>query len=179
MSHRSNTRNGLRPLRIEWRTVAVSATDTVEYAAQLQSSLQELSDAGFNILSQQQRGTALIILAQRVVVDQSHQPGPISGPEPPLPPPPPLSKLRMQANLNAHADQFVYHFISPDGPQARRFTTMVDALRMVREHVDGDGRFVPGCLLTMTVSTYEGHALGGLLKAYASDIAAQPPKQVD
>lgn len=170
---------GARPARIEWRAIAVTAADPTEFASTLQHALQGLSDAGFSLAGQYQRGTGHILLGQRVVQEQE-------APGPTIPPPPPLARptgslatLRAQAALGQNETSFFYHFISPDGPQHVRFTSMVEALRLVREHVDGDGGFVPGYLVAMAVTTFEAPALSGLLKAYAEELAGQPPKQVD
>jgi hypothetical protein len=168
----------MRPPKVEWRSIAINDPTPQEFANSLQAALQMLSDGGYNILQMYTRGPAQIILAQRVVQEQpQHPPGPVPGPT--MPPPPPLSKLRAQSNLGQSEEQFVYHFLSPDGPKDMRFTTMVEALRAVREHVDGDGSFVPGYLVVMAVTTFESPALLGLMKAYATELASQPPKQVD
>jgi hypothetical protein len=168
-----------RPPRVEWRMVAITAIEPVEYAKQMQEALNALSAEGFNVLAQYGRGVGQIIMASRQVADPPHPPGPIPGPTmPPPPPQQPMARLRVQST-GLLEERFVYHFISPEGPQEQVFTSMVEALRVVRAHVDGDGTLVPAYLVTMSFCTYEPPQLGQLLKAYANDIAAQPPKQVD
>lgn len=167
---------GPRPPRIEWRTLVVADVEPLQFAQNLQMGLQMLTDGGFNVISMHMRGVAQIVLAQRAVQEQ---PQPAPGPTMPAPPQPtPLSRLRAQS-VGANEERFTYHFLSPEGPQEQTFTSMVEALRLVRAHVDGDGSFVPGYLVSMSVTTFEPPALLGLLKAYADDIAVTPPKQVD
>jgi hypothetical protein len=170
----------MRPPRVEWRTVCIDDVDPQKFANNMQTALQMLSDAGFNILAQYARGAAQIILAQRVVQEQVHPPGPIPGPTMPAPPPLPHATRRAATPPTSIAEErFVYHFLSPQGPQDVNFTSMVEALRLAREHVDGDGSCVPGYLVAMSVTTFEAPAIGNLLRAYAQEIAANTPKQVD
>lgn len=184
MSQRPNMPRGMRPPRVEWRAIAINDPEPMDYACNLQAALQMLADGGWSILSMYTRGPAQIILAQRALAEPPHPPGPIPGPT--MPPPPPLpgagaTRMRAPAPVpqSSVEEQFVYHYLSPQGPQDKRFTSMVEALRVVREHIDGDGSCVPGYLVVMSVTTLEAPALLGLLKSYANDIAAQPPKQVD
>jgi hypothetical protein len=156
--------------------VAITSLDPVEYAKQMQEALNTLSAEGFNILAQYGRGMGQIIMANRQVMDPPHPPGPIPGP---TMPPPPAPQRRAPPAPGTSEERFVYHYLSPMGPQDQSFTSMVEALRVVRAHVDGDGTLVPAYLVAMSFTTFETPALGQLLKAYANDIAAQPPKQVD
>jgi hypothetical protein len=182
MGQRPNMRTGAKP-RLEWRTIAITSPDPVEYARSMQMTLQELSDNGFNVLSMTQRGAAQIILANRQLGPEPHPPGPIPGPTLPPPPPAPTPQLARRPTSDLvhqnSEEQFVYHYLSPAGPKDQRFTSLVEALRIIRSHVDGDGTHVPGYLVAMSVTTFETPALGALLRAYAEIIASQPPKQVD
>jgi hypothetical protein len=165
---------GPKPPQIEWRSVAITDTDPLSFALTLQTKLQQLTDEGFNVLFQIQRGTGLVITANRTT-QEPPRPASVA---PTLPAPPPPNR-RFGPPSGKADEQFVYHYISPEGPRDRSFTSIVEALRMVRSHVDGDDGFVPGYLVAMHVVTFEAPQLTALLKAYADDIASTPNKQVD
>lgn len=61
---------GGRPdLRLEWRCVVVpDAKDPDEFAVSLQAALSDLSSEGFVPVRTLERGGALVLMAQRVVI---------------------------------------------------------------------------------------------------------------
>ncbi len=189
MSHRQNMRVQVKPPKLDWRTIAIADTDPVAFARSLQTALQELTDNQYNIVTQLTRGTAHIILANRVMLDTA-----VEGSMLPTIPPPLQSRATPRAaravlaktsvgpavvRSMADCEIYYYHYLSPDGPQDRSFDSMVGALRLVREHVLGNGDFVPGYLVCMVTTTFESPAFSALLRTYAEEIDASPIPRAD
>lgn len=182
MAQRQNMRVHVKPPKIEWRTIAITDIDPAHFAQSLQTALQELSDTGFNILAQLTRGSAHVILASRVVLEPSAESMMETVPPPPsLAPPRRLSARRpvREPLTSPDVEQFVYHYLSPSGPQSVQCASMAEALRLVKSHILGERDFVPGYLVCMVTTTFEPPSFPMLLQTYADEIAALPVRQAD
>ena len=170
MHQRPNMRIGARQPKLEWKTIAISDTDPSVFAQSLQEALQELSDGGYNILMQLTRGTAHIILANRLAADE---------PSATLPPPPPLRRVR-HPHTGRIEEVVTYHWLHNKESLHATFPSLLDALRLVRQHVNEDAGVLPAYLVATTSTTFEASSFPMLLHAYSEELTAPPPmKQVD
>jgi len=64
---------------VEWKVIAVDEADALSFAHKLQQVLTELTEQGYNVVSQMTRGSALIITATKL----------LSSPQQEATPPPP------------------------------------------------------------------------------------------
>lgn len=161
-----------REPKLTWRTIAVTAKDPLEFARELETALQELTDGGFNIVSQMGRDGAVVITAQKI------------GQEPPVDVPPetqpaPVAYRRRIVDAPAArsqgntTDEVLYHYFEHGVQQQQRFPGLVEALRVVKQHLQED--IIPASLSTVTITHFEQRAFPALLKAFEDDLTADPP----
>lgn len=174
----------VKPPKLEWRTIAVTDADPVDFARSLQAALQILSDGHFNVVMQLTRGAAHVILANRVVAEEFSTEGlPTVPPPPGLRPPPrkhqPFARPLRPSEEHSYTEQYVYHYLSPDGPQAQHCGSMAEALRLSKEHITGDGSFVPGYIVCMVATTFEAPSFPYLIRSFAEEIDALAVTRAD
>ena len=155
--------------RLEWRTIAVSADDPLVFAKGLQSALQELTDSGFTIVSQMPRGEALIITASRV-----HEDSPEMSPELPT-----HTTLRRRVvempsarAQGATTEEVLYHYIENGTQRQQSFSTLIEALRVVKAQLEVD--MLPINITTVSMTRFEPLAFPMLLKMFAEDLPCPP-----
>jgi hypothetical protein len=161
----------MRP-SIDWKTLAVTAQDPLEFAKGLQTALQELTDNGYNIVSQVARGEAVIITGQRVMVGavQSFENSVAQGARRALP-------TRAPAPVHGVArEEVLYHFTDNKKEKQLAFPTMVEALRIVEKHLnDASGAFAPISLVVVTMTQYDLPSFVGLLRAHEVALREDKP----
>jgi hypothetical protein len=153
--------------QLEWRTIAVAGQDPLVFAKELQGALQELTDSGFTINSQMQRDNALIITASRVTqLPQEAQPAP-----------PPVLRRRIIDLPAAHTqgattEEVLYHFVENGRQKQLSFPTLVEALRVVKRHLEVE--ILPINLTTVSMTRFEPLAFPTLLKLFAEELQCPP-----
>jgi hypothetical protein len=157
-----------------WRTIAVTNKDPLVFAKELESALQELTDAGFNIVSQMTRDSALVITGQKVEMPAEPQAYGTA----PTQPPPGLRRRIVDTGRREHGattDEVLYHYMEGGEQKQEKFADLVDALRVLKMHLTGTADVVPISLMTVTMTRFEPEALPLLLKTFADDLNTDTP----
>lgn len=150
--------------KLEWKTIAITAEDPIIFARELQTALQELTDSGFNITGQLQRGTALVISASRLHAPEA-QAAPLRRR---------IVDLPSARQVGAPAEEVLYHFTEYGAPQQKAFPTLIDALRLLAEHLKKPQEHIlPVNITTLSMTRFEPESFAYLLRMFAEDL--QPP----
>jgi hypothetical protein len=171
-------RHGAQNPRISWKTLVARSEDPFEFARELQSCFQELTDGGFNIVSQLMRGGAMVITGQRV---EMLNPFPLSEPQPPGPMPmPPAAQQPQRARIvqpqprplqSASSTEVLYHWLEHGQGKQKSYPSMVDALRAVKGHIEvGDPPILPVSIVAVSMTKYDLVSIPALLKMYAEEL---------
>src|ERR1700722_21289 len=171
---RMRTKSEESPL--EWRVLAIADKDPLAFAKNLQQTLQELTDQQYNVTSQIRLGDSLIIIANKLNQISSMATSTT------LPPPAQESIIRRRIVEQPRAvrhgsttDEVIYHYkefstLFPQGIQQQKtFSNLVDALRLVREHLKTEG-FLPINIVTATLTYFDFEAFKGLFDTFAEDL---------
>lgn len=174
--NKQRMRIGPHPVKLEWRTMAISAKDPLVFARELQSALQELTDSGFTIASQMQRAEGLIIVASCV-----RESAPEATPEMRMPS---MQRRRVVEMPHARAqgattEEVLYHFIDARrGQKQRSFPTLIEALREVKKDLeakkDAGPEILPINITTISMTRFEPESFTLLLKMFAEDLQCPP-----
>ena len=172
--------NRMRPMQmVEWDVIPVTDSDPLEFAKNLKVALQRLSDEGFSIVSQMQRGSALVITAHRVrmeeasvglgagrqvarVGDAVRVPG-----TPLLQPRPALGDLK---------EEVLYYFKEGEEQKRQVFPSMLEALRMLLTHLAGDN-VLPIRIVATTATYFDPPVFKELLRLFAEELREDRPHQ--
>jgi hypothetical protein len=177
-NERTRMRIGPPGQKIVWKTLAVTSKDPVQFAHDLESALQELTDSGFNIISQMARDGSLVITANQMINERET-----------LAPPPdtqPSASLRRRIvempaarSQGNTTDEVLYHYIEHGKQEQKAFPSIVEALRLVKEHLAlsaGNGTtLTPICLIAVTQTYFDITSLPTLLRTFAEDLSAEKP----
>jgi hypothetical protein len=156
--------------KVEWKTVAASNPDPSLFAEEVERALHSLTDNGFNVVSQLPRNGALIITGQRIVMAEGQTPAPT----------PDHSSTRrriLDAPVRAQcaeAYEVLYHYLEHGEQKQKRYATMVEALRVVMEHLKSQSDIVPINVIAFTTTVFEQEELPSLLKTFARDLIERP-----
>lgn len=146
---------------MDWKTIAIDTPDPVAFAKELQSTLQELTDDGFQLTSQMHRGEALIITANRV-----HNIGDT------LPAPPVRRRVVLPSTPSAQglpSDEVLYHYLEKGLQKQLICGSMVDALRAVKEHLKNDD-VLPLNITSVTMTRFEPDVFPTLFKMFVEEL---------
>jgi hypothetical protein len=172
MSSKSKMRIPGQP-RINWKTMVASSKDPHTFAGELQSALQELSNEGYNIVSQISRDGAVIVTGQRVITEG------VAFANPPIQPGQAPARRIVQAPTamprGTPKEETMYHFFRNGEEIHETFPSMVEALRTVREHISGDGAITPVSLLHVCAMHYDLKSFPALLRVHADALNADKP----
>ena len=167
MSSRQRMRVGPPKMQVEWKVVAVSSADPKVFAAELQETLQSLTDGGYSLVSQLPRGDALVITGQRALL-------------PELPPEPePRRRVVVEPKTSPPAqvtEEVLYHYIDEKLPKTQAFSTLFGALRLFEAHLTSD-RILPQQLTRVSLTRFDLPAMGALLRQHASDLHPSPQSE--
>lgn len=152
-----------RPMRARWKVQAISGKDPHQFAASLEAALQELADGGWQLLGQMSRGDAHIITACR--------------PEP-VPEGPPVEArhpLRRAVSYQPKGDQYqevLYSYTPAPGAAivTQKCSTMVEALTLLKTHLEGGDWPLPIKIVACSMSIYEAKTIPALLKLHAKEL---------
>ena len=144
--------------KLEWKTIALTNSDPVVFAKELQDSLQELTDGEYIINSQMPRGDALVIVASRP--QQAQQPS-FKG------------RLKEAAVRSTHGDtitEVLYHFLDGSAEQVQvPCKDLVTALRLVKEHLQGTV-IMPVNITVVSQTKFDFDGFQELLVQFAEDL---------
>jgi hypothetical protein len=170
---------------ISWRTLVASSEDPIKFAAELQGALQELTDNGYNIVSQLQRAGSIIVTGQKVTMPVNPF---YTEPQPPGPAPAPQRARMVQPApqpqkvlQGSTSNEVLYHYIEHGKDKQQAFPSMVEALRLVKEHLgysslNGDTPVCPVRLVAVAMTQYDLTAIPALLKMYAAELGPAATK---
>ena len=164
--------------KVAWKTLAVTSKDPLVFAQELEGALQEMTDGGFNIISQMARDGAVIITGQRVdLIASPDMLALFSASQ--VPQAPGLRRRIVEVpsarSTGTTSDEVLYHYLAFGKQNQQQFATLVDALRVVQKHVEGPDDIVPISLITVTMTRFEPAALPALFKTFAEDLRADKP----
>lgn len=152
--------------------MAVTGDDPLQFAKSLESSLQELTDGGFNIINQVMRGSSVIITGQKVeMTDGFFQKNQTQ--------PPPHERRRIVQSparpTGTTTEEVLYHFIEDGKTKQKSFPSLVEALRAVKVHMDapmvqGVAPVCPVSIVTVSMTKFELPMFSTLLKAFSEDL---------
>lgn len=173
MSSKSKMRIPGQP-RVNWKTLVASSKDPHTFAGELQSALQELSNEGYNVVSQITRDGAVIVTGQRVVIEV------VAFANPPIQPGPAPHRRIVQPQAamprGTPKEETMYHYFKNGEEVQENFPSMVEALRVVREHISGDGGAItPMSLLHVCAMHYDLTSFPALLRVHADALNADKP----
>ncbi len=150
----------------------MTGDDPLQFAKSFESSLQELTDGGYDIVNQIGRGNAVIITGRKVEMsDGFFQKAP--------PPPPPHERRRMVPQstrpTGSTTEEVLYHYIADGKTQQKAFPSLVEALRAVKAHMDapmvaGVSPVCPVSIVTVSMTKFELPMFSTLLKAFSDDL---------
>jgi hypothetical protein len=161
----SNNPSGMRA---RYRVIAVAEKDPVRFAIHLEEVLQELSNNGWQLMTQVYRGEALILTACRMEpVLESPGPAP-QGTR--LPPPPPRRAVVHTTKGDAY-NEVLYSYTPGPGqlPVTERFDSILGALLRLQEHMQGEWP-LPIKIVKCELTIYEAKTIPALLRLYAKDL---------
>ena len=161
--------------KIDWKTKAVTAKDPQEFSLELQRALQELTDGDYKIVNQLIRGDALVITGQKVDMSVLHSPRRLDA----VTVPPPGGQRRIVASAAPSekvTEEVLYHYREFGVQKQRSFATLVEALRLVKEHIFAPGDIVPISITCITLATFEPSSWPGLFKAFEDALEETPNK---
>lgn len=152
-----------RPMRARWKVQAVSEKDPHKFAAAVEATLQELSDGNWQLLGQVYRGDTLIITACR--------PEPV----PESPPTEVRHPLRRAVSYQPKGDQYqevLYSYAPAPGAAVvtQKCATMVEALTLLKTHLEGGDWPLPIKIVACSMSIYEAKTIPALLKLHAKEL---------
>lgn len=184
MSQRQRMKISPPQPKVAWKTVAVTGDDAHVFARNLESALQELTDNGYHITSQVMRDGATIITGQRMenTLPSDEQDRRMDAPT--QPPPAPRRRRVLEKTAApptpGTVDEVLYHYIEHGKQLQKSFPSMVDALRLVKEHLGrsslrGEDTVTPICLIATSMTYFDVTAIPYLLKTFAEDLAAPKP----
>lgn len=183
--NKQRMRIGSAAPKLEWHTIAVTAKDALGFARDLQSALQELTDSGYTITSQMQRPEGLIIVASRVVDTSADTlPAPrsvdVGTADPRTTAARAAGAFRRRVvempsarSHGATTEEVLYHYIEKGNQQQRAFPSLVDALRILKDHLHRDD-VVPVNITTTAMTRFEPDSFVLLLKLFAEDLPCPP-----
>jgi hypothetical protein len=158
--------------KVVWTTAAITAEDPAIFAEDLGRTLQRLTDQGYAIINQMTRGAALIVTAQKILQVQA----PVSPPQPVV-----MTSLSFPSTgARAASQEVLYHYVEWGTQKQLRFTSMAEALRLVRIHLSDDSQprdILPLDISVMTVESYDAKLIPALLREYAKEL--QPDKKME
>lgn len=165
--------------KVQWKTVAVTGDDPLAFAHSLETALQEMTDNQFQVVSQTVRGPAVIITGQRVELPAGMQEQLVAQPQPQL-------AVRRRTVVEqtpprgATHEEVLYHYIEHGKQVQKAFSSMVDALRLVNEHLRvsppmGHDPVTPVGLTVMNTTTFDLTAFPSLLRAFAEELRTPIP----
>lgn len=156
--------------KLQWKTMVVDDPDPLVFAQRLQAALQEVSDGNYTINSQMVRGSAHVIVASRVEMEP-HLPAETQPPEP-------FRRRVVEAptarQQGATSEEVLYHFIQNGRQEQRAFPGLVDALRLVHQHLQQRDDVLPVNITTLTMTRFDPEAFPMLLKMFAEDLQCPP-----
>lgn len=152
------------PPKLKWKTVAITAADPVAFAREYETTLQELTDAGFAINGQMQRGEALIISASRLHLPE-HAPELRRR----------IVDLPSARQMGAPHEEVLYHYLEDRQQKQRAFPALVDALRALKEDLAKPGDVIlPLNIVTASTTRFEPESFAYLLRMFAEDLQTPP-----
>ena len=181
MSSRQRMRTNPPRPKVQWKTVAITGDDPLVFARSLEAALQEMTDNQFQVVSQTVRGAAVIITGQRVdlpagIPEQhtQHQQQPPHGIR--------RRTVVEQAPKGSTHEEVLYHYVEHGKQVQKVFATMVDALRLVNEHLranppTGHDPVTPVGLTVMHTTTFDITSFPFLLRSFADELRVPPPTE--
>lgn len=131
--------------RARWKAVPITSEDPVEFAREYETTMNGLVADGWNITGMMNRGSAVIITANK----------------PDLPP----EVLQALGAMNRPVaapirddrttEEIVYTYKDENGVQSMRCATLAEAVGYLEEHVEEDGVILPISIVVMRVTGYE------------------------
>ena len=155
-----------RKPKIVWDfAVAHHNEDAQKFAEGLIAALRHLTDNGFSITNQMQRGHSIVVIGQKTEATDLSQGA--------------AAFIRAAATpaINAgglSSATVLYNYIEWGVHKQQEFPTMSAALRRVREHLDDSGvphDILPVSVVTLTTMRFEPPAFPALLRAFAPEPA--------
>ena len=167
--------------KVTWKVAAVVAKEPLAFAEDLQRALQEMTDDGFQIVSQALRDNGSVILTgQKVELPDAVQdflsftlPQVASATEA-------RSRSRRiveprPAQEGVAGKEVLYNFLEDGRLVQRSFHQLVDALRVVKEHLDrADDYFVPISVMVVSTTRFDPKALPSLMRTFAYELKSKP-----
>ena len=155
--------------KLEWKVVVVDDPDPLVFAKSLQAALQEVTDGNYTINSQMLRGAAHVIVASRVHAEV-----------PPAPETQPEASFRRRVielpsarQQGATTEEVLYHYTQDGRQHQKSFPSLVDALRVVQQHLQR-GDVLPVNITTLCTTRFELESFPMLLKMFAEDLQCPP-----
>lgn len=133
--------------RTRFRTVAIKDSDPFSFARKHEQALNELTSEGWSITGMMDKGGALIITGQKVEITtpQSMQPQEEV----------PQGFSMPQSSTDQGHVEIVYTYIENGKHNTVRCSSMPDAVRRVRAHIDSGYDILPSAITVMSVVSYE------------------------
>lgn len=155
-------------MRARWRVVAVADKDPHRFASHLESALQELSDNGWQLMTQVYRGEALILTTCRV---ESVLPSPELAPQGTRLPPPPLRRPVPPTMKGDAYHEVLYSYCPAPGATVvtEKFDSLLGALTLLQEHMQNEWP-LPIKIVKCELTIYEAKTIPALLRLYAKEL---------
>lgn len=129
---------------VRWKTVPITSTDAIQFAAELETSLNDLMKDGWALTGMMERGDATILTAQRT------EPSPEA-----------LARSRAEtlpdlesAVLVRSVKEYVYTFLHENEQLQSTFASMEEAIASVRADLKKDD-ILPLSIAHVCVTTYD------------------------
>ena len=147
-------------MRAQWRVVSIADKDPNSFAGHLEATLQDLSDTGWQLMSQTYRGEALILTACRMAAV-----------EPPVVQPPTQRRTVTHETKGDAYNEVLYSYVPGPGVPAvtEKFESLMGALILLEEHMQRDWP-LPIKIVKCALTIYEAKAIPALLRLYAKDL---------
>lgn len=162
--------------QVLWKTLAIANEDPHAFAQALEAGLQELTDNGYNLVSQIPRGTALILTGQRVL---SQLATPLILPSESGPAPEPRRRRLVDTPPSGQrSEEVLYHYREGGAQKQLWFGRFAEALRTLRTHLERTDDVVEPLSITLSSMTrYEASSWVALLRAFAHELDSPPPNK--
>jgi hypothetical protein len=166
--------------KVHWKTVAVTGDDPHSFAHALEAALQEMTDNQFQVVSQTVRGAAIIITGQRVDTPLGMQEQVAAQTQPPLSRIPARRAVVEQVPKGVMHEEVLYHCIEQGEQVQKVFPSLVDALRLVSDHLrvsppSGVDPIIPVGLTILNTTTFDITAFPYLLRGFADKLRTPTP----
>lgn len=170
--------------KVTWKTLAVTSKDALAFARELERSLQEITDEGFQLVSQQVRGDSVILTGQKVDMScdvvsaamrglseqHDHHPPPVRSPV--------TGRRRIidTPSEGVTRKEVLYYYFEDKQQKHAVYPDLLAALRVVKGHLD-DTRILPISLVVTSATRFELKELPALLRTFKADLALPKPTE--